>query len=101
MCGETGDYYLPSAEFSVPEDYLCSSSGNWYPYTFTYNCNAERTSETTMPSQYYYQGLCNQTSARDQIRHQALDIYNDVDPDQTLGTDLTVDDFYVRCGQLE
>lgn len=98
MCGPEGDFQVPSGELAVPSDYLCSTSGNWYPYEYTYDCLATWGEASLMSADYYFDGMCNETSAQQSMRQQALVIYNESDVDITMGVDLTADDFYVRCG---
>ncbi|KAK7080410.1 hypothetical protein SK128_023686 [Halocaridina rubra] len=100
MCNSKRDFLLPSPELSVPNDYVCSVSGDWYPYNFTYDCLASNNSEPIMSSEYYYQGFCNETSAQESMQNQALTMYNKADVDITMGSNLTANDFYVQCGEL-
>lgn len=98
MCGEEGDFQLSSPELSVPNDYLCSTSGNWYPYEFIYNCISAYGESPIKGPEYYFSGACNETATQDVMKSQALTIFNLADTDITLGDNLTPNDFYVTCG---
>lgn len=98
MCGEDGDFQVPTPELTVPRDYLCSSSGNWYPYEYTYSCLEPYGDAPLMGPDYYFSGLCNETVAQTAMKQQALNVFNVAQPDITLGTDLSAGDFYVMCG---
>ncbi|KAK4315192.1 hypothetical protein Pmani_013574 [Petrolisthes manimaculis] len=101
MCGNGMDFHVPSNDLNVPKDYLCSTSGSWFPYDFTYDCLASQTEGgPSLPSVYYYPGLCNETEAQSSMKQQALTIFNTVESDITLGQVLKAEDFYVSCGGL-
>ncbi|XP_037783606.1 LOW QUALITY PROTEIN: uncharacterized protein LOC119579792 [Penaeus monodon] len=98
MCGEDGDFEVSSPELTVPNDYLCSTSGSWFPYEFIYNCGSAYGETPIKGPEFYFSGACNETSTQSVMKSQALTIFNVADTDPILGDDLTPDDFYVTCG---
>ncbi|XP_076028551.1 uncharacterized protein LOC143017417 [Oratosquilla oratoria] len=100
MCGPGQDFtVLPDLE--VPSDYLCNTAGSWYPFEYGFNCTDPRGDTPVLSDTHYFDTLCNETTAQEQMKSNALEVYNLSGADITTGVDLTPEDFFVSCGPLE
>ncbi|XP_076069394.1 sushi, von Willebrand factor type A, EGF and pentraxin domain-containing protein 1-like [Oratosquilla oratoria] len=99
MCGPEHDFKV-SPGLVVPNDYLCSTGGTWYPYSMTFDCSSSRGDKLALPSSYYYDTPCNETVTQEQLRQQAFAIYGTLDVDITTGEGLSPEDFFISCGPL-